>query len=134
MVTQAKQQFLIAKVQGVIDRAHEYDSGTYNRQDPTHYSKSSIDFNGFHIEINDVTWGVEITIYSRVLGRNGKKKLAGLYFTDEGRQRNVLIFRENWSHKWFGLFDKINAELPLVDRNYMHDVYSEMELSYSSII
>ena len=75
--------------------------------------------------MNDCTWGVEITI------KKGSKELASIYFTDEGRQRNVLIPRKNWSHKWFRLFDAINNELPIIERSYYNDVYSEMELSYN---
>ena len=126
--THIRQAFLIRKVEGLIDRAHEYSSGTYNRADSTHFSKSIIEFRGFSIFLNDCTWGVEITI------KNGSKELASIYFTDEGRQRNVLIPRENWSHKWFRLFDAINKELPIIERKYYDDVYSEMELSYNSII
>ena len=126
--THIRQAFLIRKVEGLIDRAYEYSSGTYNRADSTHFSKSIIEFRGFSIFLNDCTWGVEITI------KNGSKELASIYFTDEGRQRNVLIPRENWSHKWFRLFDAINNELPIIERNYYDDVYSEMELSYNSII
>ena len=93
--------FLIRKVEGLIDRAYQQSSGTYNIADPTYFSKSIIEFRGYSIFLNDCTWGVEITI------KKGSKELASIYFTDEGRQRNVLIPRKNWSHKWFRLFNSL---------------------------
>jgi len=110
-----KQKFLIEKVEGIIERADEYASGTYNKNDPTHYSKSTIQFENYEIHFNDCTWGVEITIYEET------KEVASLYFTDNGRSRDEIVIRENWEHKWFKLFDRIIAEVPVVERYQYED-------------
>ena len=57
---------LVKLLENLVDRIGVDESGTYNRQDPTHYEKgtATFDVHGkmLRIHFNDCTWGVEIEI------------------------------------------------------------------------
>ena len=69
------QKPFIKLVHRLLDRIGEDSSGTYNKQDPTHWSKGSIEVevNGIQYTIDafDCTWGTTIEIESE----NFKSKL-----------------------------------------------------------
>jgi len=64
---ESKNPVLIRLMDDVLARIPETDSGTYNRQDPTYYSKGKKDFTmdgaRFRISYWNCTWGVEIEIF-----------------------------------------------------------------------
>jgi len=65
---------LVKLVDDIIERIPETASGTYNRQDPTAWSKGSLDtdYKGTPINLSyhDCTWGIElrISIRNKTLG------------------------------------------------------------------
>ena len=44
-------------ISDIIDRIPETSSGTYNKQDPTAYSRGCIKVDGFDLNYHDCTWG-----------------------------------------------------------------------------
>lgn len=59
--------FFYRMLENIVEDTPEKSSGTYNRMDPTAFSKGEQDFEyggkRFQFCYNDVTWGIEIEIY-----------------------------------------------------------------------
>jgi len=71
---------VIALMHETLARIPETSSGTYNKTDPTHWSKGSIDAfmktkTKFTLAYHDCTWGNEIRIYRR------DKEIGSFYLT-----------------------------------------------------
>ena len=61
-----KHETAIRLIENVLDCIPQSSSGTYNRQDPTAFSKGSVDteYKGMRIRLSydDCTWGITLTI------------------------------------------------------------------------
>jgi len=66
-MNQIKHPSLVTLIENTLERIPETSSGTYNKADPTAFSKGSIDtkYNGMPIILayHDCTWGNELRIY-----------------------------------------------------------------------
>ena len=81
----------------IIESIPVSQSGTYNRNDPTYYGKGSVEVDGYKghiwkVEMNDCTWGIEITI-SLKLRHCNYATFAGFYISwgDKYSKDNVIL-------------------------------------------
>lgn len=99
----------VALIKNLIDLIPSYQSGTYNRQDPTHYEKGETEVLGLKLQYYDVSWGVELSICSYT-----GKELARIYLSHNMRQPNSLIPRDSWSNNWFAplklMYNKLRSD------------------------
>lgn len=86
----------------VIDNIPVKKSGTYNRQDPTHFEKGDSEFTykgvSYLVSFNNCGWGIDLTIskYSYPDLKWGKIDICEIYLTTErnfidGKWKNVDI-------------------------------------------
>ena len=97
-------------IQKLIECCDEYKRGTYNQQDPTQYIKSRGDFyykgKEYHVECNDVCWGVEIKIRTdvRIVGECYLDTDTG---TPKFKKKMELIYRDIWRKGTWNLIHDI---------------------------
>lgn len=99
---------LVRLLNNVVYEIPVTQTGTYNRQDPTHYEKGQKEFSydgkDFMVTFHDCTWGIEIEIYKVTHYENSKTiwykwLIAGFYVSRDSRYNSK-------TDRWEG-YDKI---------------------------
>jgi hypothetical protein len=103
-----KHPVAVKLIEDLIERIPMRQNGTYNKQDPTHFERGWITYNGLTLKYYDCTWGVEV----RICTYDDKIELAAIYLTSDWGRRNELIPRDTWHNKWFVIIKQLIKKMP----------------------
>ena len=113
---------VIRLLENIVEDTPIKSSGTYNRQDPTHFEKGErrFEYKGvpFLFEYHDVTWGIEITIYRITYWPDGnsvwKHVRVGGFYLERDREPRIIL-RQPTSKGLFLLLAKAFPECMKLD-------------------
>lgn len=106
----------------LIDLIPETSKGTYNRADPTAYSKGNTKCQGLYLKYSDNTWGIDLEIWSC----DGKSD-RGIYLAGIGLYDKELIPRKGWSNTWLPILHQVRKKLERTNQRKSQQDYIEMD-------
>lgn len=81
----------------LVDVTPVYKTGTYNKQDPTHFEKGQLDYRGLRLKYFDNCWGIDFTLCTIDINKRDGVVLAkfGLYdnIVSHGRKDCLKVLK-----------------------------------------